>query len=86
MAKLFLENKVYTFINEYRPNGSEFQYNGFILELKNDDTIVFFDIIKRREIFVLISSCSIDYSNGKVIPEEEARKILEECENGERRN
>ena len=82
MARLFLKNKVYTFVNEYRPNGLEFQYNGFIVDLKDDDTIVFFDIIKKREIFILLSFCSLDYSNGKVIPEEVAKKILEEKRDG----
>ena len=79
-AKLFLENKVYTFINEYLPNGIEHQYNGFIIDLKNDDTMVFFDVIKKLDgknpiIYLLLQSCSIDYSNGNIISEQEAKKI-----------
>lgn len=77
-AKLFLQNKIYTFINEYLPNGIEHQYNGFIIDLKNDDTIVFFDVVKARTIYLLLTSCSIDYSNGKIVSEDEAKKIMGE--------
>ena len=88
-AKLFLQNKIYTFINEYLPNGIEHQYNGFIVDVKSDDTLVFFDVVKVKLIYLLLASCSIDYSNGKVITEDGAKKImdgvLKESENGKKK-
>lgn len=81
-AKLFLDNNVYTFINEYLPDKREFQYNGFIISIKSTGEIEFFDIVKKKIIYFLLDRCSLDYSNGKLISEKEALKLLKEFENG----
>jgi len=87
-AELFCNNEIYTFISEYLPTGEVFQRNGFILEIKNNDAIHFFDVVrfiqgKRADIFLRLESCVIDYNDESRVNEKKARKLYEKWEGGE---